>query len=109
MPKDYLRKNGVNDRRDYNQVANYVWTETAVNIRIGNREPAEYLAEIEQQIANQTPTLGEINALEDLEANFAENAVPASLRTTTFENYDSFIEERRMLMAQNLKIYYFSL
>lgn len=109
VPKDYLRKNGVNDRRDYNQVANYAWTETAVNIRIGNREPAEYLAEIEKQIESQTPTLGEINLLEDLEATFAENAVPASLRDTTFENYDSFIEERRKLMAQNLKEYYFSL
>ena len=80
-----------------------------MNIRIGNREPAEYLAEIEKQIESQTPTLGEINLLEDLEATFAENAVPASLRDTTFQNYDSFIEERRKLMAQNLKEFYFSL
>lgn len=109
VPKDYLRKNGVNDRRDYNQVANYVMTETAINIRIGNREPAQYLAEVEQQIASQTPTLGEIKSEADLALTFQDNAVPLSLRETTFVNYETFLEERRKLMAQKLKDYYFSL
>ena len=109
VPKDYLRKHGVKDRRDYNQVANYAWTETAVNIKIGNRPPAEYLAEISNQIENQTLTLGEINSQSDLEATFRENAVPTSLHDTTYENYEEFLEERRSLMAQYLKDFYFSL
>ena len=109
VPKDYLRKHGVKDRRDYNQVANYAWTETAVNIKIGNRPPAEYLAEISNQIENQTLTLGEINSQSDLEATFRENAVPTSLHDTTYENYEEFLEERRSLMAQYLKGFYFSL
>ena len=109
VPKDYLRKHGVKDRRDYNQVANYAWTETAVNIKIGNRPPAEYLAEISKQIENQTLTLGEINSQSDLEATFRENAVPTSLHDTTYENYEEFLEERRSLMAQYLKDFYFSL
>lgn len=109
VPKDYLRKNGVNDKRDYNQVANYALTETAVNIRIGNRPPAEYLDEIQRQIDAQVPTLGEIRTPEELEATFAENAIPVSLKETTFENYDQFLEDRRKLMAQKLKEYYFSL
>jgi len=109
VPKDYLRKHGVKDRRDYNQVANYAWTETAVNIKIGNRPPAEYLAEISKQVENQTLTLGEINSQSDLEATFRENAVPTSLHDTTYENYEEFLEERRSLMAQYLKDFYFSL
>lgn len=109
VPKDYLRTHGVNDKRDYNQVANYAMTETAVNVKISNRTPAAYLGEIEDQIARGVPTLGEINSIEDLESTFTENAVPASLSQTTYENYDAFLEERRKLMAQKLKEYYYSL
>ncbi|AIK83758.1 hypothetical protein CGLAR1_00325 [Corynebacterium glutamicum] len=108
VPKDYLRKNGVNDKRDYNQVANYALTESGVNVRIGNRLPVDYLAEVDTQIdrSNQPPTLGEINSGADLSANFIENAVPESLRTTTAENYEDFLMERRAMMAQTLRTYY---
>lgn len=50
-----------------------------------------------------------INSIEDLESTFTENAVPVSLSQTTYENYDAFLEERRKLMAQKLKKYYYSL
>lgn len=106
VPKDYLRKNGVNDKRDYNQVANYVFTETAVNIKIGNRVPGDYLAEVFAQTESGKPTLGEIVSREDLDANFAENAVPMSLVHTTVDNYNEFLVERRKLMAQKMKEYY---
>lgn len=109
VPKDYLRKNGVNDKREYNQVANYAMTETAVNIRIGNRLPAEYLGEVKTQIANGEPTLGEIVTEADLQKSFEENAVPDSLFETTVENFESFLGERRRLIAKKLKDYYFSL
>ena len=109
VPKDYLRKNGVNDKREYNQVANYAMTETAVNIRIGNRLPAEYLGEVKTQIAKGEPTLGEIVTEAELRKSFEENAVPESLFEVTVENFESFLVERRRLMAKALKDYYFSL
>ena len=109
VPKDYLRKNGVNDKREYNQVANYAMTETAVNIRIGNRLPADYLGEVKAQIRSGQTTLGEIASEADLDKSFEENAVPASLFETTVENFEDFLIERRRLMAKKMKEYYFSL
>ena len=84
-------------------------TETAVNIRIGNRLPAEYLSEVKAQIANGCPTLGEIVTEAELQKSFEENAVPDSLFETTVENFESFLGERRRLIAKKLKDYYFSL
>ncbi|MER0101581.1 DUF262 domain-containing protein [Corynebacterium sp. KPL2734] len=109
VPKDYLRKNGVNDKREYNQVANYAMTETAVNIRIGNRLPADYLDEVKAQIRSGQTTLGEITTEADFDKSFEENAVPASLFETTVENFEDFLIERRRLMAKKMKEYYFSL
>ncbi|QNE89018.1 DUF262 domain-containing protein [Corynebacterium incognita] len=109
VPKDYLRKNGINDKRDYNQVANYALTETQVNVRIGNRQPAEYMSAVEAQINNGALTLGEISTAEGLAENLKENAIPASLKNTTYENYEDFLNARRQLMSQALKEYYFAL
>lgn len=106
VPKDYLRKNGVNDKSDYNQVANYALTETAVNIRIGNRAPADYLDEVDQQIASGVATLGEITDREDLLDNLRENAIPEIFRETTVDNYQEFLAQRRELMGLKLKEYY---
>ena len=50
VPKDYLQKNGYPDRGDYNQVANFALTETSINISISNKPPAQYMAEVAEQI-----------------------------------------------------------
>lgn len=109
VPKDYLRKRGVNNRADYNQVANYALTETAINVRIGNRAPADYLAEVEKQFETGVPTLCEITDREDLLDNLRENAIPEMFRETTVDNYQEFLEQRRELMGLKLKEYYESL
>jgi len=106
VPKDYLRKNGVNDKSDYNQVGNYALTETAINIRIGNRAPADYLAEVREQIETGRATLGEITDRVDLEENLRENAIPEMFAETTVDNYHDFLAERRTLMSLVLKRYY---
>lgn len=106
VPKDYLQKNGYPDRSDYNQVANFVLTETAINIRIGNRSPAEYLDEVDRQIRNGSLTLGEISDRDDLSRNLAENALPLNLAKVTAKTYPDFLRERRKLMAAQVQRYY---
>ena len=34
FPKKYLQKNGLDNRKDYNQIANYVYTQSEINIKI---------------------------------------------------------------------------
>lgn len=109
VPKDYLAKNGFPDRGDYNQVANYVLTETPINIRIGNRSPESYMAEVSAQIASGKLTLGELDSGDDLRRNLIENAVPEEIATVTAADYPSFLDLRRRLMAGYIRDYYQSL
>ncbi len=42
FPREYLKSHGM-QRGEYNQVANYVYTQTEINIAIGKKAPNEYL------------------------------------------------------------------
>jgi hypothetical protein len=106
VPKDYLQKNGYPDRGDYNQVANFVLTETSINISISNKSPSTYMAEIDTQIKSGVLTLGEITEAEDLARNLVENAVPVQLSTVDASSYKEFLVERRKLMAAIIRDYY---
>lgn len=106
VPKDYLRKNGVNDKRDYNQVANYVFTETGVNLAIKNMKPGEYMTIVEAQISGESPRIGEITDRDELLKNMHDNAVPANFADVTVDNYAEFLAERRQLMSLVLRDYY---
>lgn len=109
VPKNYLVKHGINDRSDYNQIANFALTETPVNIAIRDKSPGDYMSLVDAQIEDGHLRLGEITSDEELDANLRANAIPASVRTTTAETYPSFLKERRVLMAQIIREYYFSL
>jgi hypothetical protein len=106
VPKDYLQKNGYPDRADYNQVANLALTETAINISISNRPPAQYMAGLAEQIRTGNLVLGEILDAEDLRRNLAENAVPADLNEVTAGSYREFLDRRRRLMADVIRRYF---
>lgn len=106
VPKDYLMKHGVTDRVLYNQVANYVWTETPVNIAISNSAPRDYMARIRTQQETGTLQLGELTVPEDVAANLRENAVPQNLAEVSAETYLDFLEDRRKLMAERIRNYY---
>lgn len=106
VPKDYLRKHGYPDRSDYNQVANFALTETAVNISISNAPPADYMARVQKQIDGGPLELGEIRDAADLRDNLAENAVPDFLDSVTASSYLEFLTERRTLMAALIRDFY---
>ena len=50
FPKNYLQKNGHNNRGEYNQIANFAMLQTEVNIQISDRAPVDYMKSIEEQI-----------------------------------------------------------
>jgi hypothetical protein len=109
VPKNYLQKNGVADRNDYNQIANFALTETPINIGIKDSAPANYMERLNMQIADGERRLGEITKLYELKENLAANAVPDSIYTTTAESYGDFLTERRLLMSHFIRDYYRSL
>ena len=109
FPKDYLQKNGKDNRSIYNQIANFAMLQTEVNIQIGKKAPNDYMKSIIDQCNGQENKYGAINTLDDLYRNMEENCIPRTFVDMTIDNYDEFLKERRKLMAQKLKQYYESL
>jgi hypothetical protein len=64
------------------------------------------MARLTQQIETGELKIGEITHQADLEANLAENAIPALIHEVSAENYHAFLEARRKLMAQRIRGYY---
>ncbi|WP_236995178.1 GmrSD restriction endonuclease domain-containing protein [Glutamicibacter halophytocola] len=106
VPKNYLINSGLKDRSEYNQVANYALTETAINIAINDASPSAYLARIREQIETKDLGLGEIADDSDFRKNLRENALPDRLAEVDSSTYFEFLNERRALMAAAIKVYY---
>ena len=109
FPKKFLQKNGVNNRKDYNQIANYVYIQSEINIRISDTAPCKYMEKMLRQVAGEGLAYGGIMSEEDLKKNLAENCVPEEFVKMDIWDYAVFLEKRRTLMAQYIRDYYKSL
>jgi hypothetical protein len=108
FPRNYLKKHGLK-RGQYNQIANYAYTQSEINIKIGDRSPKDYFGKILHQCNNHKLSYGGINDMNDLKANLKENCVPESVFEMEFEDYNEFLCQRRVLISQKIKKYYSSL
>ena len=108
FPKNFLKQQGLL-RSKYNQVANYVYVQQEVNIKIGATAPATYMADVLAQCEKGEARYGAITRPEDLKANLAANCLPESLAAYQSEQFEGFLAERRRLMAQKIKQYYWGL
>lgn len=108
FPKDYLKKNGLS-KGSYNQIANYVYMQSEINIKIGNKPPKEYFQVIIKQMQENNKQVSGLSTHQELLNNLKMNAVPADIIQMTVEDYNDFLIERRKLMAKKIKEYYYSL
>jgi hypothetical protein len=106
FPREYLKQNGVSEKSKYNQVANYVYLDTQVNISIGKKAPAEYFGIVQEQCNTRVKKIGTIVNEEDFRANLAANCIPEEIVNLTVADYEDFLLERRRLMAAKIKEYY---
>lgn len=108
FPKHYLTSHGVTQAQ-YNQIANYVFLQQEINIRIGDDAPAEYMAEVYNQCNTKKPVYGGITDVDILRDNLKQNCIPDGFEKMRIEDYEVFLEERRKLMAEKIRAYYFTL
>ena len=109
FPRQYLKDNGLS-RGQYNQVANYTYVQSEINIKIGKKAPSDYLGYVEnQQCKGGECKYGGITNISDLERNMEENCIPATTATMSIADYQDFLSQRRALIANRLKKYYFAL
>jgi hypothetical protein len=118
FPKKYLERNGFK-KSEYNQVANYVYTEQQINIKLADMAPKEYMQKVldelqQKEIATQdhSQSLSEFTSLKnrtDLAHNMKINSIGDSLFEADYTTYNDFLAERRKLMAQKIKAFYHNL
>jgi uncharacterized protein with ParB-like and HNH nuclease domain len=108
FPKDYLKKHGL-DRSKYNQIANYVYMQSEINIKVGNKPPKDYFVLIASQMQENNKQVSGLSSQEELLINLQMNAVPADITHMSIDDYNDFLTARRKLMATKIKDYYLSL
>lgn len=109
FPKNYLKSNGVTSKGAYNQIANYVYTQSEINIKIKDTAPKTYMEHLKNQCETKQPVYGGIIEYDNLMKNLSENAIPEAIFEMDIANFNEFLEQRRILMAQKIKDFYFSL
>ncbi|MBA3284991.1 MAG: DUF262 domain-containing protein [Nitrosopumilus sp.] len=108
FPKDYLRKFGL-DRSKYNQIANYVFMQSEINIKVGNKPPKEYFEILGKQMLENNRLVSGLATEQDLLNNLKMNCVPNEIMQMNIDNYTDFLILRRKLIAAKIKEYYFEL
>lgn len=66
FPKKYLQKCGIKERSLYNQIANYVYTQSEINVKIKDQAPKEYMAQVKEQCTGGNTVYGGIDSLAKL-------------------------------------------
>ena len=94
FPRATLKRQNYN-RKEINQVANFLYLEYKDNIKIKDKHPREYFPELANEYENGD--FERLYAIYDLPPNFWEM------------DYEQFLEVRRQLMAKRLKVYFESL
>jgi hypothetical protein len=102
FPRRYLQKKGMSPVR-YNQIANLAITQSEINIAIGDKPPEIYFKEIAEQVKGGPKRYGGITDPETMRQNFAQNCIPEWMLSGEVPDYDTFLAERRRLMALRIK------
>lgn len=108
FPKQYLINNHY-AKNQYNQEGNYAYLDRPVNESIGKKAPKEYFNIALNQCQTKAAKCGSIIDEDQLHKNLADNCIPESIFEMEHEDYTSFLEQRRMLMANKIRKYYESL
>jgi hypothetical protein len=105
FPRDYLKRKGLT-RGHYNQIANYLVAQTEINIAISNKEPAVYFGQLLEQCEGGVKRYGNITDMDELRENLRLHCIPTGIEQMTIEDYPAFLDERRKLMAQKMRVYF---
>lgn len=108
FPKAYLQKTGVLDNRAiYNQVANYVYLDTPINITIGDKSPNVYFKDAFESARTTSTVFGYPMTEDELKENLIMNCIPSEIENWDYNNYQSnFLVQRRRMMAKKIQDYY---
>jgi len=105
FPRNLLKTQGLTAAR-YNQVANFVIAQSEINIAIPDKAPEIYFAELAEQCNGGQKKYGGITDIEEMPGNLELSYLPITLLDGGIPAYDTFLEQRRQLMAQKVQQYF---
>jgi hypothetical protein len=95
------------DRSKYNQIANYVYMQSEINIKVGNKPPKDYFEVIKTQMQEQQPTSKRtFNRATTFGQLKNELCARQKFKQMSIDDYNDFLTLRRKLMATKIKEYY---
>lgn len=108
FPKAYLQRTGILDNRAiYNQVANYVYLDTPINITIGDKSPNVYFKDAFESAREKGTVFGYSMTEEELKDNLIMNCIPIEIENWDYNDYQAkFLVQRRKMMAKKIQDYY---
>lgn len=106
FPKKFLQRNGFNNRSQYNQIANYVYTQSEVNIKIKDDAPNVYMKRVLDQLITKQPDICAITDEEVLKENLRHSCIPEGFENYDINDFQEFLQKRRLLMAKKIEEYY---
>jgi hypothetical protein len=106
FPKEYLKKNGITDTSQYNQIANYTFLDTPVNIAIGDKAPNVYFKAALEQCRTGEGKIGTIYDEKTFWANLESNDIPKEVIDMEVGDFNEFLRLRRQMMAKKIRKYY---
>ena len=102
FPRKHLQRQGL-ARGQYNQIANFVITQTEINIAISDKAPEIYLSQMLEQCSGGEQRYGGITNRALLESNLTMHCIPMRVLEQPVLDYETFLEERRQLMSLKIK------
>ena len=79
------------------------------NIKIGAQAPVKYIQDVYSQCETGEPKYGVIANKAQLIENLNASCMPVDIESYELDNYDEFLAQRRVLMAEKIQRYYESL
>ena len=101
-PAQFLKDRGLSRSR-YNQIGNFVLAQSEINIAIGKKDPQVYFAELKMQVSGGPVKYGGITNETELRANLNAHCIPDTMLDDPSLPYETFLEQRRKLMALKLR------
>jgi hypothetical protein len=103
FPRNLLKKQGLSR---YNQIANFAVAQSEINIKISDRPPSAYFAEVLAQCDTGVLKFGGITDRDELMDNLRQRCIPDGVFGPLAEHYETFLQERRRLMAEKVRQYF---
>jgi hypothetical protein len=108
FPRNYLKQNS-RSRSQYNQIANLVYMQQELNIKVGDKAPNVYFRKVLEQVQDGGYLYGALHSEAELLENLNMNSIPTEIMDMDINHYEDFLTHRRALMAKKINQYYHSL